>query len=291
MKKILLLLISIFIVISTYSHEWSVFVNKNGEFKLLNEKSDVVSSSPYPQGSFAYYVNCLGYSDNEIINRTTQNLDFIGQNPFNEKIIFLMSRDTTKTDINTQDVQKYLSECGNFSRSDFIENLEEGIENKNIKMSFVEKSLGVKAYNNTIIDKMHGMVYYFEKGKLIRYKNDNGLAKEAEYVKAEFPYAYTKIESNAKKYYNSDISITEYINGQCKYLMMIPVDYIGYCKNTDIDYNFALLYSILYNGISLDKFSFFVPTAELSSSVNNYIIMSYHNYIFTFKDKILISSE
>ena len=57
---------------------------------------------------------------------------------------------------------------------------------------------------------------------------------------------------------------------------------------SNINYNFALLYCILYDGMALDEFSFLVPGSELSSSINNYVIMKFGTYIFTFKDNVLV---
>ena len=66
------------------------------------------------------------------------------------------------------------------------------------------------------------------------------------------------------------------------------MSYLRMASNPNINYNYALLYSIFNAGVKLDDFTFYVPEAQLSSSVNNYIIMSCGSYMFTFKDNVLI---
>ena len=64
----------------------------------------------------------------------------------------------------------------------------------------------------------------------------------------------------------------------------MPQAYINKAPNS----NYALLYCILNEGMTLDEFNLLVPEAEISSSIGNYVNMSCGNYMFTFKDKFLV---
>ena len=119
--------------------------------------------------------------------------------------------------------------------------------------------------------------------------NYDGLNEDAKDVKVNFPQIFSRIKSNASKYYGeSSTLMTEYINGQCKYFRTIEMSYLRSASNPTINYNYALLYYVFYSGVNLDDFMFFVPDAKIASSVNNYIIMSCGSYVFTFKDKVLV---
>ena len=175
--------------------------------------------------------------------------------------------------------------------SDFASNLKSGIEDGSISQVFVEKSLGVKAENNTLTDNVHGFTYTFKDGILSSYKSNDGYSNDAIDVKENYPQIFAKILTNARIYYGtSKLAITEYVNGQCKYFRSINISYLRQASNSNINFNYALLYCILYEGMSLDEFTFLVPNAEISSSLNNYVIMSYGNYMFTFKDKIHVKN-
>ena len=272
--------------------KWTLFINKNGNYVVFDEKTDIVhgyiQSENCPKGSFNYYRSCLGYLDGEVISHYNNYFDFIALNLFNNGVIFVIPKDTKKKTISKQEVDKYLAGYSP-SSSDFARHLQKGVDNKSIRQTFVEESLGVKASDNRITDKFHGYTYIFENGVLANYENKNGLSYEALYVKDNYPQVFNRIQENARKYYNNaEISVARFINGQCKYFYNTDLTYLKMAANPQINYNYAMLYCIFYAGTRLEEFTFLVPEAELSSSVSEYIIMSCGNYLFTFKDKVLI---
>ena len=250
--------------------------------------STFVPTDKCPKGSFNYYRNCLGYLEGEVISHYNDECYFIALNAFNNEIIFIIPKDTTKTALTQDEAKKLL---GDFSIDEgtFTRNLDEGIKDKSIGQAFVEKSLGIKAVNNVLEDSLHGCTYTFKEGHLVEYKSHDGLTYEAKDIKSNHPQIFSRIESNAKLHYGTSPPLmAEYINGQCKYLRRIDMNYLRMAASSNINYNYALLYCVLYDGVSLDEFSFLVPGATLTSSVTNYIIMSYGHYVFTFRDKKLV---
>lgn len=267
-------------------------INKNGSYVPFDENTDIVAgfipSEKYPKGSISYYRTCLGYGNSEVILHFNETCYFIALNAFNNDVIFIVPKDTTKSSLTQQDVDFYL---GGYkpSVSDFVRNIKTGVEDGSIRQVFVETSLGLTAVNNTLIDETHGFTYTFQNGILSNYKRNDGFSSDAIYVKENFPKIYNQIFYNARTHYGtSNMAIAEYVNGQCKYFMRINTNYLRQAYNNIINYNFALLYCILYEGMELDEFTFLVPNAEISSSLNEYVIMSYETYSFTFKDKVLI---
>lgn len=286
MKKLVTSLMLMFAVLANAA----VFVNKNGTFVLFNDSTDIVKgftpSDNCPKGSFNYYRSCLGYEDGEVIFHFSDGTYNFGLNLFNNEVIFVMTRDTSKTTLTQQEISNSLA-CDIPDANDFLIALQRGINN--IRLTFVEKSLGVTAINNILTDDIHGYTYTFENDVLINYKNNNGLSEDAIFVKEYLSQIFNKILINARDHYGTSSKFyTEYINGQCKYLLRIDTNYLRQAYSTNINYNFALLYCILYEGMGLDEFSLLVPNAEISSSVHNYVIMSYGTYIFTFKDNVHI---
>ena len=293
MKKILLIIFSIFATINI-SAGWTVFINCNGIYRPFNEETDVVSSfeqsEKCPKGSFNYYRSCLGYLSSEVQSFWSADCYFIALNVFNNDVIFVIPKDTTKTTLSKHEVESYLAEITP-TEKDFVLKLADGVKEKTIRQSFVEKSLGIKSENNSIKDDIHGFTYTFKDGFLIDYQSDDGLDYDAKEIKTDLPSIFSKIQSNAQKHYGTSANlVAKYINGQCKYFRIIEVDYLKSATTSNIEYNYALLYSILYEGISLEEFLFLVPGAEISSRVNNYIVVSYGNFVFTFKDKKLIKN-
>ncbi len=289
---VFLILTTILIGPSTYAAGWTVFVNKNGIYKSFDENKDIVSTfkltEKTPKGSFAYYRSCLGYLDGELLFYMTKDYSTIALNAFNNKVVFVMLSDDTKTILTQEDVDTYLSNY-KYSDSEFVRNLNTAVSEKNIRKDFVEKSLGVKAINNTITDEEHGYVYTFTGGILSSYKSSDGLSDDAKKVKTDFPNIFNDIRFKATGLYGASTTrVLDYINGQCKYFMRIDIDFISKAKDPSINYNYALLYCILYEGMTLNEFNILVPNAELSSSVDNYIIMTCGSYIFTFKNKVLV---
>jgi uncharacterized Fe-S cluster-containing radical SAM superfamily protein len=164
-----------------------------------------------------------------------------------------------------------------------------GIEEHNIRQEVVEKSLGIKAVDNIIVDETNGFIYEFNNGVLVDYKNINGLNDDAIDVKNTFPEIFAKIENDAKRFYSpSSISVNEYINKQCKYFRSINISYLRHASNPEINYNYALLYAILYPGMTLDNFNFLVPYSKLVASSGSITIMRYNSYSFIFEDNVLI---
>lgn len=290
---IVLILFNIFFVVSTTcATENKVFVYKNGVYKPFNENADIVSSfkltEKTPKGSFAYYRSCLGYLDGELLFYMTKDYSAIALNAFNNKVVFVMLSDDTKTVLTQEDVDIYLSNY-KYSDSEFVRNLNTAVSEKSIRKDFVEKSIGVNAINNTITDEEHGYVYTFTGGILSGYKSSDGLSDDAKKVKTDFPDIFNDIRFKATRLYGTSTTrVLDYINGQCKYFMRIDIDFISKAKDPSINYNYALLYCILYEGMTLNEFNILVPNAELSSSVDNYIIMTCGSYIFTFKNKVLV---
>ena len=295
MKKLVLLFFSAMcIAVLANAAGFKPLINKNGTFVPFDEKADIVegykTSANCPKGSINYYRSCLGYGNGEVITHFNDACYVIALNAFNNEVIFIIPKDTTKTSLTQQDVNRYLAGYTP-NASDFASNLKSGIEDGSISQVFVEKSLGVKAENNTLTDNVHGFTYTFKDGILSSYKSNDGYSNDAIDVKENYPQIFAKILTNARIYYGtSKLAITEYVNGQCKYFRSINISYLRQASNSDINFNYALLYCILYEGMSLDEFTFLVPNAEISSSLNNYVIMSYGNYMFTFKDKIHVKN-
>lgn len=246
-------------------------VNKNNTFVEFNEETDIVENhlNEGKKGSINYFVNCLGYSSNEVVG--TDDLTYV--NMFNKEIIFYVGTPTKDIKIN------YYS---------FVYNLRSGIEKHNIRQEIVEKSLDIKAVDNTIVDKSNGFIYKFNNGVLVDYKNINGLSDDANDVKNDYPNIFAEIERGAKRFYSSSISVNEYINKQCKYFRSININYLRHASDPEINYNYALLYSILYPGITLDDFNFLVPNSKLVASSGRITMMRYNNYSFIFEDNVLI---
>lgn len=291
MRRILLTVFALLIAVFANAG-WIPFVNKNGVYKPFDEKTDIVKTfvqtDKCPKGSFNYYRSCLGYLDGEVVSHFNDECYFIALNVFSNDVIFIIPQDTTKTTLTQQEVDSYLAGY-KIDEGEFARKLRDGVEEKSIRQSFVEMTLGIKAENGILKDELHGYTYSFKNGLLVGYESDDGLSEDAKDIKASYPRIFDKIETNAKRHYGAAPSlVAKYINGQCKYFRTIDMTYLRTASNSTINYNYALLYCVLYSGVSLDDFMFLVPDAELSSSVNNYIIMSYGNYMFTFKDKVLI---
>lgn len=275
MKNIFITIIFIFtlFVSANMYGQSKVFVNKNNSFVEFNESTDIVENplNEGKKGSANYFVNCLGYSSNEV-ESSADGFTFV--NMFNKEIIFYFG------DSPTNDIKiNYFS---------FVYNLKSGIEKHNIRQEIVEKSLGIKAVNNIIVDESNGFIYKFNNGVLVDYKNINGFSDDANYVKNDYPNIFAEIEKGAKRFYSSSISVNEYINKQCKYFGNINISYLRHASNPEINYNYALLYSILYPGITLDDFNFLVPYSKLVASSGSITMMKYNNYSFIFEDNVLI---
>ena len=291
MRKSVLFLCALFVSTVVYAG-WMPLVNKNGTFRPFDEKTDIVSTfvqtENCPKGSFNYYRSCLGYSDYEILSHYNDKCYFIALNAFNNEVVFIIPKDTTITTLTQQEVNDYLAGYS-IDEGTFARNLNDGVEKKTIRQSFVEKSLDKKAVENSLVDEVHGYTYTFRNGILVNYESADGLNKDAKDIKASYPQIFSRMEANAKRHYgSSSLLVADYLNGQCKYFRIIDMKYLRMASNSNINYNYALLYSVLYDGITLDEFTFLVPEAQISSSVNNYIIMSCGNYMFTFKDKVLM---
>jgi len=291
MKKFFIIFV-LFVTIVTNVFGFEPYINKNGSYVLFDENTDIVAgfvpSEKCPKGSFNYFRSCLGYNNCEVISHFTDAFDIIAFNAFNNEVIFIIPNKTTKNSLSQQEANTYINGYKP-SASEFVDNLRQGVENRSIRQSFVETSLGSKSENNTLTDEIHGFTYVFENGILSDYKSLEGFSEDAIYVKENFPQVFNKILNNARLQYGTSKGVVaEYVNGQCKYFMRIDANYLRQAYNSNINYNFALLYCILYEGMGLDEFSFLVPGSELSSSINNYVIMKFGTYIFTFKDNVLI---
>lgn len=254
--------------------QMKVMVNKNNTFVEFNEETDIVENplnDGGQKGSANYYMNCLGYSTNEV-SSCDDHLTYV--NMFNKEIIFYFGNSPSKN----IKIDYYR----------FVGNLKSGIEKHNIRQEVVEKSLGIKAVDNIIVDESNGFIYEFNNGVLVDYKNINSLNDDANDVKNTFPEIFAKIESDAKRFYSSSISVNEYINKQCKYFNSINISYLRHASNPEINYNYALLYAIFYPGMTLDNFNFLVPYSKLVASSGSITIMRYNSYSFIFEDNVLI---
>lgn len=294
MKKIILFISAMFIASITNAAGFKPLINKNGTYVPFDEKTDIVPgfkpSEKSPKGSINYYRSCLGYGNGEIITLFNDACYVIALNAFNNEVIFIIPKDTTKTSLTQQEVNRYLAGYSP-NASDFASNLKSGVEDGSIRQVFVEKSLGVKADNYTLTDNVHGFTYAFKDGILSSYKSNDGYSDDAIDVKENYPQIFAKILTNARVHYGaSKLAVNEYVNGQCKYFRRINFSYLRQASNSNINFNYALLYCILYEGMGLDEFTFLVPNAEISSSLNNYVIMSCGNYMFTFKDKVHVKN-
>ena len=294
MKKISLFISAMFMVTFAFAAGLKPLINKNGTYVLFDEKSDVVEgykpSANCPKGSINYYRSCLGYGNGEVITHFNDACYVIALNAFNDNVIFILPKDTTIKTLTQKDVIRYLAGYKP-NASDFASNLKTGVEDGSIRQSFVENALGIKAENNVLTDDVHGFTYTFENGILKSYKSNDGFSDDAIDVKENYPQIFAKILTNARVHYGaSKLAVNEYVNGQCKYFRRINFSYLRQASNSNINYNYALLYCILYEGMGLDEFTFLVPNAEISSSLNNYVIMSCGNYMFTFKDKVHVKN-
>lgn len=294
MKKIILFISAMFIASITNAAGFKPLINKNGTYVPFDEKTDIVPgfkpSEKSPKGSINYYRSCLGYGNGEIITHFNDACYVIALNAFNNEVIFIIPKDTTKTSLTQQEVNRYLAGYSP-NASDFASNLKSGVEDGSIRQVFVEKSLDVKADNYTLTDNVHGFTYAFKDGILSSYKSNDGYSDDAIDVKENYPQIFAKILTNARVHYGaSKLAVNEYVNGQCKYFRRINFSYLRQASNSNINFNYALLYCILYEGMGLDEFTFLVPNAEISSSLNNNVIMSCGNYMFTFKDKVHVKN-
>lgn len=286
MKKSYIIIVMM-LVCFTASAEWKPLINKGGVYKLFDE-NDVVSSTmkyenSFPKGSFNYYTYCLGYTMGEVTSYVVSGKAFIALNTFNNEVLFVLPLDENQTSLMQKEVDEMMEKYEP-SMDDFLRNLNSGLKKKCIRQSYVEKSLGIKAKDNIIRDEIHGYTYVFNNGIMVEYNNNSGYSDDVIFIKEHLPKFFDIFESNARKYYVSSSAIVAYVNGQCRYLMKIPQSYINKAPND----NYALLYCILEEGMSLDEFNLLVPEAKISSTVGNFIVMAYGNYIFTFKDKILV---
>lgn len=294
MKKTLLFIMAVFTIAMSNAAGFKPLINKNGTYVPFDENTDIVQgykpSANCPKGSINYYRSCLGYGNGEVITHFNDACYVIALNAFNDNVIFILPKDTTITSLTQQDVNRYLAGYKP-NASDFASNLKTGVEDGSIRQSFVEDALGVKADNNILTDNIHGFTYTFKDGILSSYKSNDGFSDDAIDVKENYPQIFAKILTNARICYgNSKLAVAEYVNGQCKYFRRINMSYLRQASNSNINYNYALLYCILYEGMALDEFTFLIPNAEISSSLNNYVIMSYGNYMFTFKDKVHVKN-
>lgn len=285
-----------FIIVITFSSlivnaQSITFINKEGGYRPLNEETDFVGSfslsSDSPKGSFNYYVERLGYMKGEVISCFTDEYIY-ALNLFNNEVIFVIPLDSSIESLSKNTVDdnliNYLPGLGEFASK-----LEDGVNNMTIRESFVKESLNINTVNSTIKDEAHGFTYTFENGFLVSYSSLSGLSNRAIYIKENIPAVFTLIETNAKSYYGvSDILVNKYINEQCEYFAGIDMTYLRLASDSNINYNYALLYCIFYPGMKLDDFVFLVPEAKISSSIGNYVSMSYGSYVFLFKDNILV---
>lgn len=274
----------------TFASDLRVYVNKNSTFKLFNKETDIVvkikPSDDCPEYSFCYYRTVLGYLEEEVESiYDNDNFLFVAFNPFNNDILFVMSRELQDSSYSQEEIKKLVGDI-KFSVSDFILNLKFGVKNKSIRQSYVEKSLGVKAVNGQIEDKVHGFTYTFTNGFMSDFVSESGYNFYALDAKELNPDLFELVQLQAKLYYESELSQIEYINGQFKYWYLIPIAYMRQASN--YKYNFALLYSVLNEGIGMDEFSFLVPEAKIVSSMANYVIMRVGTNTFLFENKVLV---
>ena len=220
MKKIILFISAMFIASITNAAGFKPLINKNGTYVPFDEKTDIVpgfkTSEKSPKGSINYYRSCLGYGNGEIITHFNDACYVIALNAFNNEVIFIIPKDTTKTSLTQQEVNRYLAGYSP-NASDFASNLKSGVEDGSIRQVFVEKSLGVKADNYTLTDNVHGFTYAFKDGILSSYKSNDGYSDDAIDVKENYPQIFAKILTNARVHYGaSKLAVNEYVNGQCK---------------------------------------------------------------------------
>lgn len=284
MKKLFItfvILFSISLPYITYANSMKILINHNGVYTDIKQSDFVpnfIPSTDYQTGSFIFYVEALGYYRNELTSLFVNDYNtIIGINPFNNKIVFVMDMNgDTKYDNYT------------VNEEDFINNLEEGIKNKSIRKSFIENSLNIKSDNNILIDNIHGIKYIFTDNILSEYISLDGLNKHAKYIKSKFPNIYNNILDNGKKYYEGS-QLNSFINKQSDYFCSINMNYLKQASSPVFNYNYALLYAVLYHKMTLDDFLFLMPTAEIVSAINEHVFIKYGAFVFPFKNEIMVT--
>lgn len=285
MKKLFItfvILFSISLPYITYANSFKILINHNGVYTDIKQSDFVpnfIPSTDYPTGSFMFYVEALGYHNNELVSLFANDSNsLIGINPFNNKIVFVMDDMSGDTKYDNYTVNE----------NDFIDNLEDGIKNKSIRKSFIENSLNIKSNNNILIDNIHGIKYIFTDNILSEYISLDGLSKHAKYIKSKFPNIYNNILDNGKKYYEG-AQLNSFINKQSEYLCSININYLKQASSPVFNYNYALLYAVLYHEMTLDDFLFLIPTSEIVSAINEYVVIEYGEFVFYFKNEIMVT--
>lgn len=166
--------------------------------------------------------------------------------------------------------------------------LDDGIKQKILSLSFIEGTIHVKAENNTITDLKNGYIYTFENGYMVDYQSYDGLNKWAKEMKGTKIFEIVK--ENAIKHNSREVDILKEINIQFDYLSRISIDYLPLARSERYNYNYALLYIDLYKPqISLNEFMEIVHhKAEAIKVTPTQTILFYNSNSYYFdRNKIL----
>ena len=67
------------------------------------------------------------------------------------------------------------------------------------------------------------------------------------------------------------------------------MNYLKQASSPAFNYNYALLYAVLYHKMTLDDFLFLMPTAEIVSAINEHVFIKYGAFVFPFKNEIMVT--
>ena len=169
--------------------------------------------------------------------------------------------------------------------------LKKGIEDKSLKVSFIEEATHKKMQNNKIIDDFNGYTYIFnDEGYMISFESSDGYTLWAkEYKGTDF---FEKIKSNAEKFNTTKEDVITEINMQCDYRANIITTYLDLGENERYDYNYALLYIDLNcPRIQLKDFNKIVhnKATNIRQDKNQSPIMQFKGkkYYFNFEDTLV----
>lgn len=239
-----------------------LFIPDNSGFKELTDEIPIKSINAisehlgyHPDQVYSYYEGQESKSD--ISNVIVE--------VFSRNIVFVLTKDTV-TKLDKKRVDNYLR---NFTVKNVFNSytsesiLEDGIENKSLKIGFLARVLNIEdpEQNGMIFVESLGLYLFFIDGYLVNFQSSDGLNEWAKFWKDRNTNLFSSYEKTAKLYWGNDINkVIEEINIQADSWAKIPQamdnEYITLHKTKFGTVNFTMLLVCHYNhGLSFYDFT------------------------------------